>query len=594
MAKADLHIHSKHSEQLSEQFLRQLGAAESYTEPEYIYAAAKARGMSFVTITDHNRISGALELQKKHPEDVFTGIETTTYFPEDGYRVHALIYGLTEADYEEVQRVRMNIYDLRELIRERGLAYSIAHATYAGNDVLSIDKLEKLILMFDVFEGINGGCGAICNRTWMDILNGLTPAKIEDLYRRHRIDPMSSDPWVKGLTGGTDDHSGLFVARTHTVADAKTVGEFLQSLKERKTAAEGCHSDFQSLVFTLCKIGYDFSKHKSPKTAHSTFSRMADLVFTNRPLRLRDKIALRTLKYKSRRKTDIAQRMMVKLVDDFRRDGSLPVDEKMSMLYDTLADMSDGLIRVFLNSIDHDLKKGNVIKLVKSLSSTFSGLLIALPFVATFRHMYKGRRLIEELKERLGGPDRRERKVLWFTDSLNDLTGFSFTSHFRSTALRIATSMNEADIDGALKPLVMNFPLITELHLPTGDQETLKVPSLLSALKQIYAYDPDEIYISTHGPLGLFGLLVAQLLNVKSVGVYHTDYYQKPILEVLGDTSAGASMYEAYVRWFYSRIDEIRLPDAPRMDAFENLGLDRRKMSVFTGDWDQCRMESAG
>jgi hypothetical protein len=130
----------------------------------------------------------------------------------------------------------------------------------------------------------------------------------------------------------------------------------------------------------------------------------------------------------------------------------------------------------------------------------------------------------------------------------------------------------------------MNFPLIHELRFSGSGDSFIRVPSLLQSLKEIYAYDPDEIYISTHGPMGLFGLLAARLLNVKSIGVYHTDDYQLPIKEVLQDKT-GASMYESYVRWFYSHIDEIRLPDTTHIDTFENMGLDRRKMSVFTGDW---------
>lgn len=96
MRKADLHVHSRHSEHPSEWFLQRIGAAESYADPEAVYAKAVTQGMDFVTLTDHNCVAGALVLQQAHPEQVFTGVETTTYFPEDGCKVHLLIYGLDE------------------------------------------------------------------------------------------------------------------------------------------------------------------------------------------------------------------------------------------------------------------------------------------------------------------------------------------------------------------------------------------------------------------------------------------------------------------------------------------------------------------
>ncbi|HTU03872.1 MAG TPA: PHP domain-containing protein, partial [Candidatus Sulfotelmatobacter sp.] len=64
MRKADLHVHSRHSDHPSEWFLQRLGAAESYTDPETVYQAAIRQGMDFVTLTDHNCLAGALDLQR--------------------------------------------------------------------------------------------------------------------------------------------------------------------------------------------------------------------------------------------------------------------------------------------------------------------------------------------------------------------------------------------------------------------------------------------------------------------------------------------------------------------------------------------------
>ncbi|HET9209526.1 MAG TPA: hypothetical protein VFR03_03975, partial [Thermoanaerobaculia bacterium] len=61
-ARADLHVHSKHSSKPSEWILRQFRAPESYTEPQEIYRLCRERGMSFVTVSDHDSVAGALEI----------------------------------------------------------------------------------------------------------------------------------------------------------------------------------------------------------------------------------------------------------------------------------------------------------------------------------------------------------------------------------------------------------------------------------------------------------------------------------------------------------------------------------------------------
>lgn len=91
MLKADLHVHSKYSNHPSEWFLQRLGASESYTEPEFIYRSAKEKGMDFVTVPDHNRAEAALLLREKYSHDVFTGVESTASFPEDGCKDQPLI-----------------------------------------------------------------------------------------------------------------------------------------------------------------------------------------------------------------------------------------------------------------------------------------------------------------------------------------------------------------------------------------------------------------------------------------------------------------------------------------------------------------------
>ena len=100
-SKADLHVHSKHSDRPSEWFLRRIGAPESFVEPAEIYRRARQRGMDFVTISDHNCIRGALEIADL--PGTFISNEVTTYFPEDGCKIHVLVFGIDEEQFRAIQ-----------------------------------------------------------------------------------------------------------------------------------------------------------------------------------------------------------------------------------------------------------------------------------------------------------------------------------------------------------------------------------------------------------------------------------------------------------------------------------------------------------
>jgi predicted metal-dependent phosphoesterase TrpH len=123
-SKADLHVHSKHSDRPSEWFLRRIGAPECFVEPLEVYQCARRRGMDFVTISDHNSIRGALEIA--HLPGTFISNETTTYFPEDGCKVHVLVFGITEEEFRTIQELRADIYQLRQYLLAEDILCSVS------------------------------------------------------------------------------------------------------------------------------------------------------------------------------------------------------------------------------------------------------------------------------------------------------------------------------------------------------------------------------------------------------------------------------------------------------------------------------------
>src|SRR5215211_6644061 len=80
--RADLHVHTCHSRVSGT--LRFLGSRDCYSQPLDVYGVAKARGMDLVAITDHDEISGALELRDALPDadDIIVGEEVSCRLPD--------------------------------------------------------------------------------------------------------------------------------------------------------------------------------------------------------------------------------------------------------------------------------------------------------------------------------------------------------------------------------------------------------------------------------------------------------------------------------------------------------------------------------
>ena len=100
--RVDLHMHSSASVTTGDWFSQFFGCPESYASPERQYALCKARGMTLVTLTDHDTIEGGLSLMDR--EDFFLSEEVSAIFPENGETGEVLVKNADSAMYEAKQR----------------------------------------------------------------------------------------------------------------------------------------------------------------------------------------------------------------------------------------------------------------------------------------------------------------------------------------------------------------------------------------------------------------------------------------------------------------------------------------------------------
>ncbi len=591
MSKADLHVHSSYSEHPSDWFLHRLGAGESYTDPFYIYKKMKQCGMDYVTITDHNRIDGAQLLKTKYPEDVFISVESTAYFPEDGCKVHILIYDITSSQFEQIQDKRADIYQLRDYLKEEDIVHSVAHATYSVNGMLKLEHLEKLLLLFDVFEGLNGGRNSINNESWTKLLENLSPEKIRQLQSKYGIEPYSETPWIKGITGGSDDHAGLFLGKTYTISAEDSLKGFLNSIKHKKTSVKGKHNDYKSLAFMVYKIAIEFSKSKSSIFENSFFKELTDLVYDGKPFSMKQRFRFNSRsRLQSKNASDgdeYVRKVFSELVNGLHKYHLESEPEvRFDYTYQKLSQLVDAYFNLLFKSIEKSLQKADLLKLLRNFSSSLPGIFLTFPFFSTVKVMFSSRKLISELEAEFGTADYSQHgDILWFTDTLTDLNGVSVSlqkviklAGSQDLPIKVVSSLL-GDKELGKESKYLDLPVMHSFCLPYYDNQKLVIPSPLRSIDLINNLNPSKIIVSTPGPVGLLGLLIGRLFNIPVIGVYHTDF-KAQLANIMKEQALSDTIGKA-VTWAYNQMDEIFAPSQFYVDILAKRGIVPQKIKLL-------------
>jgi predicted metal-dependent phosphoesterase TrpH len=224
--RADLHLHSYHSGYAGH--LKFLRARDCYSDPDAVYAAAKARGMDLVTITDHDSVDGCLEFLDRHPgaDDFFISEEIECRVPDVDLKVHIGAYGISERMHRDLQPLRGNVFEVVAYLRSEGVFYALNHLFFFFNGQLPLDEYLGIARrLFPAFEVRNG--------TMLAAHNELAEAIVG------RWSASSPSP-LTGI-GGSDSHTLRGIGTTYTEAPGRTCDEFLQSLRAGRARACGRH-----------------------------------------------------------------------------------------------------------------------------------------------------------------------------------------------------------------------------------------------------------------------------------------------------------------------------------------------------------------
>lgn len=597
-SKADLHVHSKYSNRPSEWLLRRIGTPECFTEPEAVYRQALARGMDFVTIADHNSIGGALEIA--HYPNTFLSAELTTYFPEDQCKIHVLIHGISEAQFALLNEARENIYDLQACLRREDIVHSVAHPLFSVNDRLTVDHFEKLLLLFSRFETLNGTRHqeAVC--LLRTVLERLTPEDLERMADRHGIVPADREPWWKSFTGGSDDHSGVYIASAHTVTPkAETVEQFLAFLARGEHQPGGTHGTSLKMAHGFYHIAYSyyrdrfFDNGKGSPVLNSLLRRMAQGAQASAPPpNLFKRVAKRIVTPWHRRRLSPVERS---LIDQFSVLFRQPGDEaREAVLSDDHAtfELAGRICHQigfqFLDRFVRNLQEMSFLESLQALASLAPVALSVAPYIAAFATQHKDGPMLDEVRRRFGLQDHplvgHRVKKTWVTDTFDDVNGVARTIRVlgglagrTGRDLTVLTCLAEAPAEPGLN--LRNFTPVGQFSVPEYSQQQLSFPPFLEVLEYLETQRFTEVVISTPGPLGLTALAAARLLGLRVAGIYHTDFPK--YVGILTEDEFMAQATWRFMAWFYGQMDQIFVPSEWYRQQLAENGLGGKPIAVM-------------
>lgn len=600
--KIDLHVHSKHSTRPSQWVLQKIGCPESFTEPMKIVRLAREQGMDMVTIADHNTINGALEIA--HLPDAFVSVEVTTYFPEDGCKVHILALDIDEKRFAEIQKIRENIFDLTAYLRRENVTHVCAHPLFGVNDRLTPDHVERLLLLFNNLE-INGARDNAPNVALRLIAAALRPEDIERMAERQGIEPYGPAPWKKSLTGGSDDHGALNIARIHTeVPGAQTLADFLRGVDQGLSQARGEAARPETMAHNLYAIAYQFYKNKFSLQRYvnkDIFLRFVDRFLGAEETRASSVIDrlqtywttrryLSTRPGDSGRVQDVCRREAARLIHDdpelsriARLGGPLP-ENKGGLWYRFCTGATNKVLTRFADKLLSNVSGGNLFDIFHTVGSAGALYSMLAPYFLAYTLFHQDRRFSREvLATVLGRPAAREPKVAHFTDTFYEINGVAKTLQ-RSVVLAARTGKDLTLVTctpapGEARPGVRNFAPIGVYDLPEYPQQKIFYPPVLDMLQFAFEEDFTHVHSATPGPIGLAALLVSRLFKLPIHGTYHTQIPQYAH-QLTGDTGM-EDMAWRYTIWYYNQMDLVYAPSRATADELAERGLPREKIVVY-------------
>lgn len=601
MARADLHLHTRHSLRSPEWLLRRLAVPASVSDPKELLSKLRRAGMDFITFTDDDTIDGCLEIAGER--GVFLSESVTATFPEDGVRVSLLVWGITESQHHEIQQLRSNIYELQQYLAGAGIVHGVAMPLQGLADKLRPEHLMLLALLFRHFEGINGRAIGLLSTVSRHLFD-LNPADIERFSSMTGLRPTHEEPWKKVWFGGSDDHGGTTPGGAFTeTPQAADANAFLEHLREGRSEARGSSGTPLRAALDTYQVAFSHAKERLEGHAASPTIRLVEKAFA-RFMEGKDPTVFTAGEKLAFLAQGIASGKIFELANPGPRSlwkelsGSLNEPAMRAELNRELEGVEDPSRRAFLMAnmmasrlsyrltmqFLQQLMEGRFLESIQMVGPVVPLVALLSPYLYAFRMPPRER--LREASVLLRGEvssELRNTKRAWFTDTLDDVNGVSTTIQRMSAALvangkavEVMVSRNEVSVPGI--PL-KNFQPIGEFELPEYELQKLSFPPLLHIIDHLQSGGFTEVIISTPGPVGLAALAAAKVLGLPTAGIYHTDFPE--YVRILTEDGLMESLTWNYMHWFYAQLDTVYVNSDHYRRCWTDRGIPAEKLRIL-------------
>lgn len=582
--KCDLHVHSKYSAKPTNWITQKFGVPESFTEPEYIYKTAKEKGMTHVTITDHNKITGALQLSEKY-DDAFVSCEVTAIFPEDNCKCHILTYDITEKQYNELMRIRKNIYDTVSYLNENGISHALAHPFYGVSSNISQWHFERFLLMFDLFE-LNGFRSTHENNTLVYVINSLDNEIMQLLYEKHEVGDKI-EPTIKGFIRGSDDHSGIFIGKNYTKNSGSEIKDFFKNTNLNSLC--GYNATPKELAYAIYSVGYqhlntkfDLYKYVDKNTFIST---MHKFLTTDNSINGKSFLYKLFRPNKANKLVDNGDTMelLFKIIENGK---DMAVNLNTHNIADKWFDLTSNVINEATKDlIDYlliQIESGNFFNIFKSLGSLSALYFLIVPYYVSYFIFQDTKKFSQSINiENRIITNGDKLKVAHFTDTFNETNGVAVT--LRQTAACAQKYGYDYTFltcgEGSLLSNEIAFKPVKTYDLPEYPELKLPCPPIIDIIDYCYNNNFTYIHSATPGAMGLVALLIAKIFQKPLFSTYHTAFPQ--YIKSLTQEKFMEGITWQYMLWYYGQCDLIfARSEAFKQELIEN-GLDGKKIIVM-------------
>ena len=545
-----MHVHSTASELSKLGIQRSLHLPECATEPEEVHELAKRRGMDFVTITDHDTISGAQTLA--HLPDTFISEELTVWFRGEPQAVHVLCYGITPGDHEWLQSHNGDVEACAEYLRDQEITAALAHPFYAVEAPLTARHRRRLAQLFPIWETRNG-----------------SRAKELNLPAFVYIETHGGT-----AIGGSDDHAGIDIGRTFTeTPHAETPAQFLAHVRAGHADAHGAQGSaakwtHAAMALAIRALGCgEGAKRPNPAAVLKIVERVmreGDVRSGTAGADLGPEDAVALLRaWLIGMDLDIDEQDLLRLL----QDGELSHPD----LYRRARRIHERKLAAAVDQIVAMTGPEGEVNLPAAAFAVFDSCIPAIPYAAATAFL--GRE-----KAKLTRSDGDRPRVALVADGVGGMHGVTHTlQQIRDRGVPgfdVEVIGTDADVDRRLSA-------VAEVDIPFYRGLKVGVPSVPAIVEALAEGRYDLIHLCSPGPAGLEALLLARVLELPIVGSYHTE------LAAYAGLRTGQEQLEllanAGLGMFYGACDVVLSPSPASDERLRQIGIDGGRI----GRWDR-------